>query len=124
MDPFSHAAPLPSGQGLHLEWTFPEPQLESVDGGVSVRLPGEGLMGMAGSPDLPVVNRHIRIPATSGVQLEVVEAQWVSMGSQTVAPLQERLHTQADLPLAWLRRQCSCTRSLSHPVSAPCWRAG
>ena len=103
VDPFSHAAPLPSGQGLHLEWTFPEPQLESVDGGVSVRLPGEGLMGMAGSPDLPVVNRHIRIPATSGVQLEVVEAQWVSMGSQTVAPLQERLHTQADLPLAWLR---------------------
>jgi len=116
VDPMSQASALPSGRGLHLELNFPAPVLSPVEGGVSVRLDGEGLMGVAGCPDLPVVNRHIRIPATSGVELEVVEARWTSMGQHTVAPLQERLHTSADLPLSWLRDEAVFQQSQPWPA--------
>jgi hypothetical protein len=95
--------PQPSANGLGLTLEFPAPQLESVPGGLRVRLAGEGLWGEAGCPDLPSVIRHVRIPARSGVQLRVEEAVWSSLGTQSVAPVQERLHTEADLPLPWLR---------------------
>jgi len=95
--------PQPSATGLGLTLDFPEPLLESVPGGLRVRLEGEGLLGREGCPDLPAVIRHVRIPARSGVQLHVEEAVWTSLGPQTVAPVQERLHTESDLPLPWLR---------------------
>ena len=101
--PSCQTGPLPSGEGISLELTFAEPVLSPVEGGVSIRLPGEGMMGMAGCPDLPIVNRHIRIPATKGVQVEILEEHWVEMGWQAVAPLQERVHTESELPLPWLR---------------------
>jgi hypothetical protein len=95
--------PLPADAGLQLVLEFPAPVLSPSEGGFSVRMPGEGLLGMAGCPDLPLANRHVRIPATKNVQLEVVAAQWSSLGWHSVAPLQERLHTEADLPLPWIR---------------------
>ena len=78
---------------------------ESIPGtaGFSFRLPGEGMLGMAGCPDLPLMTRLVEIPARSGVRLVIDEEVWTSLGSAAVEPLQERLHTEADLPLAWIQ---------------------
>ncbi|MFA7330144.1 MAG: C25 family cysteine peptidase [Candidatus Delongbacteria bacterium] len=97
------AHPQPLSNGMVLTLDFPEPDLLDVSGGQQARLAGEGLWGVAGCPDLPAVIRHIRIPDRSGVTLDVQEARWTSLGRVDMAPVQERLHTPQDLPLAWIR---------------------
>lgn len=107
--------PQPVDNGMVLTLDFPEPELLECPGGHQARLAGEGLMGMAGCPDLPAVIRHIRIPARSGVTLSVQEARWTSMGSQSIAPVQERLHEPQDLPLAWIQDEGVYQQAASWP---------
>ena len=102
--------PLPGDAGLSVVLEFPEPLLESVDGREIARLPEEGLMGRAGQPDLPLVNRMVRIPANSGVELEVLQTEWIPLGQHDIRPMQERLHTEAELPLPWVEDPASYGR--------------
>ncbi len=84
-----------------IEMSFPLPGLELIDGQEVIRFSGEGMLGQAGAPDLPLVSRLVEIPATRDLRLEVIDEQWVSLGVHAVRPLQERLHSELDLPLAW-----------------------
>jgi hypothetical protein len=88
-------------QGVTLELAFSPPQVEQVEGQVILRLPGEGLIGEPGAPDLPLVRRLVRMPARSGVQLEILEEVWQPWQVLDLRPVQERVHTVADLPLPW-----------------------
>jgi hypothetical protein len=91
----------PAGCRLVLDPPLPESTPGTI--GLSFTLPGEGLLGVSGAPDLPLISRLVEIPARSGVRLQVLEERWESLGLQQVEPLQERLHTQAELPLPWLQ---------------------
>jgi hypothetical protein len=87
--------------GVRLELQFPVPRAEDVDGQVILRLENEGFISDPGAPDLPLVNRLVRIPDRSDVILSVVDEQWLAWDVAHVRPVQERLHTAADLPLPW-----------------------
>lgn len=87
--------------GLTLDLRFPLPEVEDLDGQLVLRLPGEGQIGEPGAPDLPLINRLVRIPDQSGVTLEVLAETWQPWQQAVIRPVQERLHTAADLPLPW-----------------------
>jgi hypothetical protein len=87
---------------LSIKFDFPNPQIESINGQNIYRLEGEGLIGEPGAPDLPLVNRFIRIPANTGVVVDIIHEEWINMGQVDVRPEQDRLHTDADLPLEWV----------------------
>ena len=94
----------PEGNDLTtLELVFDPPVFEDLDGREIVRLPGEGLVGEAGRPDLPLVNRLVRIHDDAEMGLEILEEEWLSLGTHAVRPVQDRLHTEADLPLPWIQ---------------------
>ncbi|MFA7331909.1 MAG: C25 family cysteine peptidase [Candidatus Delongbacteria bacterium] len=98
--------PVGNGQTWQLEITFDAPQfVESDQGGVSgheVLLDGAGWIGRSGAPDLPSVQRLLEIPDFSGVQLTLVDGDFELVPDIHVLPCQERLHTDAELPLAWV----------------------
>ncbi|MCB1048033.1 MAG: hypothetical protein KDC10_12610, partial [Calditrichaeota bacterium] len=88
--------------GLQLSLQFPLPSVEDIDGQSIFRLEHEGLLGQAGAPDLPLVNRLVRIPDRAGVSLRVLAENWHPLDATRVRPLQERLHVEAELPLPWI----------------------
>ena len=88
--------------GVRLTLRFPQPDAEDIDGQRIYRIENEGLIGEAGSPDLPLVNRLVRIPDRSDVSLNILAEDWQPLDPVRVRPMQERLHTEADLPLSWL----------------------
>jgi hypothetical protein len=107
--------PLPGEEGLSLSLEFAEPVFEELDGRRIARLPDEGFLGRPGEPDLPLVVRLVRIPARSAVELEVVATHWLPLGLQEIRPLQDRLHTEAELPLSWLEDPASYGRAGWYP---------
>ncbi|MCA9784730.1 MAG: hypothetical protein KC518_14195, partial [Candidatus Cloacimonetes bacterium] len=88
--------------GLQLSLQFPLPSVEDIDGQSIFRLEHEGLLGQAGAPDLPLVNRLVRIPDRAGANLRVLAEDWHPLDATRVRPLQERLHVEAELPLPWI----------------------
>ncbi|MCA9784644.1 MAG: hypothetical protein KC518_13760, partial [Candidatus Cloacimonetes bacterium] len=58
--------------GVRLTLRFPQPDVEDIDGQRIYRIENEGLIGEAGSPDLPLVNRLVRIPDRSDVSLNIL----------------------------------------------------
>ncbi len=61
-----------------------------------------GWVGRAGAPDLPSVQRLIEIPDRSDVQLRFIEGEYEILADVLPLPAQDRLHTEADLPLPWI----------------------
>lgn len=108
--------PLPGEAGLSIALDFGAPSLEAFEDGSEVaRMADEGWLGRPGEPDLPLVNRLVRIPARSGMELEVISADWVDAGQHDIRPHQERVHTEADLPLPWIEDPASYGRAGWYP---------
>jgi hypothetical protein len=105
-------------RGLTLDLRFPEPQVEDLDGQLVLRLAGEGFISEPGAPDLPLVNRLVRIPDRSGVTLEVLAETWQPWQHAVIRPVQERLHTAADLPLPWAEQAVIYQGNTTWPAGA------
>lgn len=97
--------PTPSDTGTSLHMTFPAPSIEVMAEGEVLRLGDEGMLGVAGCPDLPLVNRLVEVPATRNINLNVRQAHWVDLGVHEIRPLQERLHSELELPLDWIMNE-------------------
>ncbi len=89
-------------QGMTLEFSFPDCEVQLLDGGTIHRFAGEGLLGQPGAPDLPLVNRLVEIPARAGIRLEILDEHWESLGSRQVRPHQDRTHRADEGPQPWL----------------------
>ena len=62
--------------------------LEGYGYGTVFRVPGEGVAGDAGMPDLPAVRRMVMVPDRGAVTVELLDVRSVSMGSFSVPPFQ------------------------------------
>ncbi len=63
----------------------------SIDGfgdGTLLRIPGGGISGIVGRPDLPVIRRMVRVPSTGDVRVELLEQETSSLGVMRIPPLQ------------------------------------
>ena len=89
--------------GLRLAFEFDAPGFEEIDGSQIARLDGEGWLGRAGEPDLPLVVRLVPVAAEGDVRVEVLAADWIDMAAREIRPLQERTHREDELPLPWIR---------------------
>ncbi|MCB9474328.1 MAG: T9SS type A sorting domain-containing protein [Candidatus Delongbacteria bacterium] len=98
----THAQWAEAGAGVRLSMEFPPPRSETLEDQQILRIEHEGLLYEVGAPDLPLVNRLVRIPDRAGVSLRILAQHWQPLGTVRVRPLQERLHTEADLPLPWV----------------------
>jgi len=107
--------PLPGDTGLNVALDFPAPSFETIDDREIARLAGEGWLGRPGEPDLPLVNRLVRLPARSGLEVEVLDAAWVSLGWHDIRPEQERLHDESELPLPWIEDEGAYGRAGWYP---------
>ncbi len=83
--------------GVVLDLHFPAPEVEMLDGRVILRLPDDGLIGEPGAPDLPLVNRLVRIPDRSDVQLTVQAELWLPWETADVRPVYSRKSTIFDV---------------------------
>jgi hypothetical protein len=96
-----------AGSGYLVEVSFDSPHFVEggfgSDGGMELLLENAGWIGRPGAPDLPSVQRLFEMPDRSGVQLRLVDGDYELLAGIQVQPCQERLHTEAELPLAWLR---------------------
>lgn len=80
-----------SGQLVRFNLTALEADETSLDGfgaGVVFRVPGGGYGSEIGTPDLPVIRRMVQIPATGGIELEIVSAETSVLGNYDVLPAQ------------------------------------
>ncbi len=91
-----------SPTSFQLSINVPDAEVEEYVGKEILRIPGEGVLGVAGCPDLPLLVRPIRIEPGRAYSAELVEAQWTSLGVREICPRQERLHEEIDLPLPWI----------------------
>jgi hypothetical protein len=91
--------------GLELTWSLDEQPATVWRNGRSwleLKLDDAGALGRPGEPALPLVSRLVELPVGSGLVVETLEEEWETV-SGVVAPEQERVHTEKDLPLAWLQ---------------------
>lgn len=65
-----------------------EALLNGFGPGVVFRVPGGGYGAEIGTPDLPVIRRMVQIPATGGIELEIVSAETSVLGNYNVLPTQ------------------------------------
>lgn len=80
-----------SGQLVRFNLTALEAGEASLDGfgsGFVFRVPGGGYGAEIGTPDLPVIRRMVQIPATGGIDLEIVSAETSVLGNYSVLPTQ------------------------------------
>jgi hypothetical protein len=92
---------------LQLGCDFAPLELETIhaNGGVYTLpiLPGAGVIGEPGRPDLPAVHRLIELPDRSGIQVRVTGGTSHILGNILPLPVQEQLHNQAEMPQPWLQ---------------------
>ena len=88
---------------VELRFDAPEFAPVATGAGFEVALDGAGWIGQPGAPDLPSVQELFELPDRSGVQLRLVEGDWEILPGLDVVPCQERLATEAELPLPWVR---------------------
>jgi hypothetical protein len=91
---------------LRFEIEFPE-LLHGQEqlGGITwdlLAMEGAGWIGQPGAPDLPALQQLIEIPDRSDIQLRILEEVSEPLRGLQPLPCQERLHTEAELPLPWL----------------------
>ncbi len=75
-----------------------------------------GWLGRPGEPDLPALQRLIEIPDRSDVQLTFLDGEYTMLSGLNPLPCQERMHTEADLPLPWLQDEELYQRGGWYPV--------
>ena len=101
---------------FRLTLSIPDAEVEDLIGQDILRIPGEGVMGEAGCPDLPLLIRPIRVAADRAYEAELVDAEWTSLGVTQVCPRQERLHEANELPLPWIEDETVYGQDAFWPV--------
>lgn len=93
------------GNGIELEFslnalTGREEYVEGFGSGTVFSVPGEGISGLDGHPDLPVVRRMVLVPDRGGIELELLNSESVDLGRFTVPPFQPLpLRNELEQPL-------------------------
>ncbi len=110
--------------GRLVEVLFDPPEFNPAETGTGfeVTLDGAGWIGRPGAPDLPSVQELFELPDRSGVQLRLVEGDWEILPGLDVMPCQERLSTDAELPLPWVRDEVVYSTAEFWPAQA--WELG
>lgn len=62
--------------------------LDGYGEGTVFRVPGGGIAGITGYPDLPVIRRMVRVPSTGNILVDVLDIETTSLGTCRVPPMQ------------------------------------
>ncbi|HOP26377.1 MAG TPA: C25 family cysteine peptidase [Candidatus Sabulitectum sp.] len=94
-DSSASSAELVSSSGNSVTVRFILPELSGTEAmtdefgrGTVFRIPGEGIGGRAGYPDLPVVRRMVRVPDTGSIELSLGEIRSAPLGNYRIPPFQ------------------------------------
>ena len=103
----NHREVLEDGSHFRIEVQLPPVHLgqEIINGQdwQTFQVEDAGYLGVPGAPDLPAVHQLLAMPDRADVEVRVLGGEYVDQQLSTPLPQQERMHTEYDLPLAWLQ---------------------